>query len=141
MATNHHDPSDVTPDLSLAAEAEEQQKLEELDRIAETVVEALEDKKGQDIDVLKVTPKTTLADVFIIASGTSRIHIKTLAESVEEAVMRRHGLEPHHIEGVDTRNWVLLDYVDFVVHLMLPEDREYYHLERLWQSNRDRRPI
>ncbi|MBP6136935.1 MAG: ribosome silencing factor [Clostridiaceae bacterium] len=108
-------------------------KLEEIDCFASVAVDALEEKKAVDVEVLKVTTKTTLADVFVVATGTSNTHIKTLADSVEEKLKEIHNLTPHHIEGLEARSWVLLDYGDLVVHLMLEEDRMFYNLESLWR--------
>ncbi|HZK29364.1 MAG TPA: ribosome silencing factor [Clostridia bacterium] len=130
-----------TPDATLAKQPEEQSKLEMIDRLTASIVAALEDKKGNDIEILNVAPKTTLADVFIIASGTSETHIKALAGSVEAKLEAMHGISPHHIEGLDNRSWVLLDYGDLVVHLMMPEDRMHYRLESLWRVNTERQTI
>lgn len=125
-------------DESFEDERVEKMKLEEIDRFASAVVDALEDKKAVDIEVLRVTPKTTLADVFIVATGTSNTHIKTLADSVEEKLKETHSLKPHHIEGLEARNWVLLDYGDLIIHLMLEEDRMFYNLESLWRTGTQR---
>ena len=70
-------------------------------------------------------------DFFVIASGTSDTHVRTLAESVLEAI-EEHGEHPHHVEGVTAGRWALLDFVDVVVHVFHPTLREYYQLERLW---------
>ncbi len=111
------------------------------DAMAKAAVAAIEEKKGEAIETLKVTEKTTLADVFVLASGTSGIHIRSLAEAVEEKLKEGFGVYPGHIEGLENRNWVLLDYGDLIVHLMLPEDREHYKLENLWRVDADRQSI
>jgi ribosome-associated protein len=116
----------------------EKMKLEEIDRLASVAVDALEEKKAVDVEVLKVTTKTTLADIFVVATGTSNTHIKTLADFVEEKLKEINNITPHHIEGLDARNWVLLDYGDLVVHLMLEEDRMFYNLESLWRLGTQR---
>lgn len=123
---------------SLEGEHIETKELEEIDRIARVAVEALEDKKAIDVHVLTITTKTTLADVFVVATGTSSTHIKTLADSVEEKLKDVCNLKPHHIEGLDARNWVLLDYGDLVIHLLLEEDRMFYNLESLWRLGAQR---
>ncbi|NLG30542.1 MAG: ribosome silencing factor [Clostridiaceae bacterium] len=107
----------------------------------QAVVAVLEEKKGNDIETLNVTEKTTLADQFVLASGTSNVHIKTLAESVEEKMKDAFGIHPDRVEGMDSRSWILLDYGDIVVHIMMPEDRLHYQLESLWRSGGERRPI
>jgi ribosome-associated protein len=130
-----------TLDVALAAEPEERQKLKRIEEMAAAAVEAIEEKKGGDIEVLKVTSRTTLADVFVLASGTTGIHVKSLADSVEEKLEETFGLKPDHIEGLDTRSWVLLDYGDLVVHILMPEDRAHYKLESLWRVDADKRPV
>ncbi|MDD3540236.1 MAG: ribosome silencing factor [Eubacteriales bacterium] len=119
----------------------EQAKLESIEEMIQAVVAVLEEKKGNDIETLNVTGKTTLADQFVLASGTSNVHIKTLAESVEEKMKDAFGIHPDRIEGMDSRSWILLDYGDIVVHIMMPEDRLHYQLESLWRSGGERRPI
>ena len=74
-----------------------------------------------------------MTDYFVIASGTSDTHVRALGEHVEEA-LRGEGARPHHVEGVTQGRWVLLDYVDFVVHLFHPTLRGFYQLERLWSD-------
>lgn len=73
------------------------------------------------------------ADYFVIASGTSDAHVRGLADGVVKA-MDTAGISPHHIEGVQAGRWVLLDFVDLMVHLFHPETRAFYQLERLWQD-------
>lgn len=119
----------------------EQAKLKSIEEMTQAVVAVLEEKKGNDIESLNVTGKTTLADQFVLASGTSNVHIKTLAESVEEKMKDAFGIHPDRIEGMDSRSWILLDYGDIVVHIMMPEDRLHYQLESLWRSGGERRPI
>lgn len=119
----------------------EQAKLKNIEEMTQAVVAVLEEKKGNDIESLNVTGKTTLADQFVLASGTSNVHIKTLAESVEEKMKDAFGIHPDRIEGMDSRSWILLDYGDIVVHIMMPEDRLHYQLESLWRSGGERRPI
>lgn len=141
MSLDKTDDRALTPDARLAREPAEQEKLNWIDKLTSATVAVLEDKKGLDIEVLKVSEKTTLADVFILASGTSAIHVRTLAESVEEKLDELFGVEPGHIEGLEKRNWVLLDYGDVIVHLMLPEDRLFYQLESLWSTGGERHPL
>jgi ribosome-associated protein len=125
----------------LDLEKGEQAKLESIEEMIQAVVAVLEEKKGNDIETLNVTEKTTLADQFVLASGTSNVHIKTLAESVEEKMKDAFGIHPDRVEGMDSRSWILLDYGDIVVHIMMPEDRLHYQLESLWRSGGERRPI
>ena len=98
-----------------------------------TAVGAIEDRKGMRVQVLDLRGLCDAADFFVIASGTSDAHVRGLADGVVQA-MHQAGQSPHHIEGVPAGRWVLLDFVDFVVHLFHPETRAFYQLERLWQD-------
>jgi ribosome-associated protein len=89
------------------------------------------DKKGLDIILLDVGDLLQITEVFVIATGTSRPHVQTLAEFVEER-LKDQERRPLRTEGMAEAEWVLLDYGDFVVHVFQPEQREYYGLERLW---------
>jgi ribosome-associated protein len=96
-------------------------------------VGAIEDLKGQRLVLLDLRGLTDATDFFLIASGTSDAHVRGIAESVLEKLDRR-GHHAHHIEGLPGGRWVLLDFVDFVVHLFHPETRSFYQLERLWSD-------
>ena len=95
------------------------------------VTAALADRKALDPTVLDLRGLTAAADYFVIVSGTSDAHVRGMAEHLMEALAPR-GVVPHHVEGLTQGRWVLLDYVDFVVHAFHPELREFYQLERLW---------
>jgi len=92
------------------------------------VTQALVDRKAVDPVVLDLRGLSSATDYFIIASGTSDAHVRGMAEHL----MQVSGQRPHHVEGLAQGRWVLLDYVDFVVHVFHPELREFYQLERLW---------
>lgn len=98
---------------------------------AEAAASAIDDKKGLDIVLLDVSRVIVLTDVFVIASGTSRRHVKTLADDVEFR-LKEIGRRPLRREGVEDATWLLLDFGDVVVHLFDQETRSYYDLERLW---------
>ena len=101
--------------------------------IALTAVKALDSKKGQDIKCLETGHLTTLADYFVLCTGTSNTQIKALAESCEKAAELMQ--EPlHHSEGHRSGSWVLLDFSSVVVHLFDEEARQFYDLERLWSD-------
>lgn len=101
--------------------------------IIAAAVKALSDKKGKDLKVLFTADQTTLAEYFIICSGTSNTQVRALAEAVEEALSKA-GEEPHHIEGHRGGQWTLLDYSAVVIHVFTEEGREFYDLERLWSD-------
>jgi ribosome-associated protein len=96
-------------------------------------LDAIEDLKAQQLVVLDLRGINDATDYFVIASGTSDAHVRGIAESVMEKMGRR-GFRTHHVEGVVGGRWVLLDFVDFVVHLFHPETRAFYQLERLWND-------
>jgi len=102
---------------------------EDLARIAADL--ALE-KKGEDVIILDLRGFSLGCDFFVILTATSGPHVKALAEWIEDEMIRRHGAKPWHREGLPLGAWVLLDYVDFVVHIFDRESREHYMLERLW---------
>ena len=94
---------------------------------------AIDGLKAADIVALDVRDVNDATDFFVIASGTSDAHVRGIAEAVIEA-LRVEGQRPHHVEGLTVGRWVLLDYVDFVIHLFHPETRAFYQLERLWSD-------
>lgn len=95
---------------------------------------AAKDKKAEDIALLEL-PKESSAftDYFLICSGSNPRQVQAIAEAVDEA-LSKNGVEPNNREGVDAAEWILLDYVDFVVHIFSSARRGYYDLERLWKS-------
>lgn len=100
--------------------------------LARNIVKALDEKKAEDIKLIRISELTVLADYFIIANGTSNTHVRALAEEAEYAI-EQLGVKPRNIEGRST-GWILLDYGDIVVHVFTPQDRDYYGLERLWKD-------
>ena len=98
---------------------------------ARTAATAIDDKKGEDIVLLDLSGLLVVTDIFLVASGTSTRHAKSLAEDAEEA-LKGIGRKPIRREGADYGEWVLLDYGDLVIHVFDRETREYYDLERLW---------
>jgi len=83
--------------------------------------------------LLDLRPVSDMTDYFLIASGTSDTHVRSMAEHVMEE-LRREGTRVVHVEGLEQGRWVLLDYVDFVIHLFHPTLRQFYQLERLWSD-------
>ncbi|SMO96089.1 ribosome silencing factor [Gracilimonas mengyeensis] len=103
-------------------------------QIVELVTEALASKKGKDITVLDVSELTTLTDYFVVCHGTSDVQIKALADAVEEDLREKSGERVWKKEGLQGRAWVILDFVNIVVHIMSKEKREYYGIERMWND-------
>ena len=108
-------------------------KIARLPRQVREAVTAIDDRKGNRLLVLDLRGLNDVTDFFVIASGTSDAHVRGLADGVLQA-MDRNGQSAHHVEGLTTGRWVLLDFVDVVVHLFHPETRAFYQLERLWQD-------
>ncbi len=102
--------------------------------LLEKILYLLEDKKAIDIETLDISNQTTLADYFIIVSGTSNTHIKALADNVEEN-LKKEKIYPNKIEGYNT-NWILIDYGDIVVHIFTQEERQNYNIEELYKKNK-----
>lgn len=98
---------------------------------ARRAASVLLDNKAQDVVMLDLRPVTDMADYFIVASGTSDTHVRATASHVIES-LKKDGLSVHSVEGLEQGRWVLLDYVDFVVHVFHPALRSFYQLERLW---------
>lgn len=101
--------------------------------LLEVALDAALDKKARDLVVLDLTGICSFTDHFIICSGTSIRHVQSIADGVEEA-LRKAGSRPSHVEGYTEGEWVLLDYLDFVVHVFTERAREFYELERLWRA-------
>ncbi len=99
-------------------------------------IKALEDKKGNDIRVIDIQDVSIIADYFIIASGSNRNQVQTMADNVEE-VLGRSGYEPRQLEGYGTATWILMDYNDIIVHIFSEEDRLFYDLERIWRDGKN----
>ena len=93
--------------------------------------DALDDKKGMDIALLEVGDLLSITEFFVIVTGSSRPHVRTLAEAVDER-LKEHGRRPLRTEGASEGEWVLLDFGDFVVHVFQETPRDFYGLERLW---------
>jgi ribosome-associated protein len=103
------------------------------DTLADLVVRGMQDKKASDIVVLNLKElKNAVADYFIICSANSDTQIDAVARSVEEEIEKITGESPWQTEGRTNREWVLLDYVDVVVHVFLRDRRKFYALEELW---------
>ena len=95
------------------------------------ITDALHDLKANDVVILDVDHLTTITDHMIVASGTSRQHVRSIAENVRVSA-KKAGLEIVGIEGSEQGDWVLIDIGDIVVHVMIPEIRDYYQIEKLW---------
>lgn len=97
---------------------------------------AISSKKGLNIKLIEIGDISWLADYMVIATGTSSTHVKAIADEVEYQ-LDEAGISVSHIEGYRSNSWILLDYVDVIVHIFSDEAREFYDLERLWQDGKE----
>ncbi len=98
---------------------------------AALAAKCIDDKKGKKLQVLQVGELTSIADYFVIASGTSSTQVKAIADEVIDK-LKEAGEEPIHIEGFNSAMWILVDFADVVVHIFMEETRDFYGIERLW---------
>ena len=100
---------------------------EEIHRVVDLALE----RKASDVVVLDLRGISTATDYFVIASGTSDVQVKAIADHIRDE-LKKDSVRPEHLEGLRGGRWVLMDYVDFVVHVFHPQAREFYQLEWLW---------
>ncbi len=100
--------------------------------LARMAVDAILEKKGRDILVMEVSEVSGVADYFIITTADSDLQVRAIVDSVRIHIKDEFKERPWHVEGTDHHQWVVIDYVDLVVHVFLPEKREFYALDRLW---------
>lgn len=103
--------------------------------MAKLVIQALEDKKAEDIKVIDISEVSVIADYFIIANGSNRSQIQALSDNVEET-LGKAGYSVRQIEGYQNANWVLLDFNDVIIHIFDKENRLFYDLERIWRDGK-----
>ena len=103
---------------------------------AKAIAKVLDARKGVDVKVIKIGDISILADYMVIATGTSSTHVKSLADYVEYE-LDQQGVTVSHIEGHRSDTWILMDYVDVIVHVFSEESRKYYDLDRLWEDGEE----
>jgi ribosome-associated protein len=104
----------------------------QITELAQRAAAILIDRKANDVVLLSLKGVSDMTDYFLIASGTSDTHVRSLGNSVMEDMKKQVGQTAHHVEGLQQGRWILLDYVDFVVHVFHPTLRNFYQIERLW---------
>lgn len=102
--------------------------------------EILHNKGAQNISVLDVSKLTVITEVMVIASGRNVLQAKALAEDVEEQLLK-HGISPLRKDGHPGSRWLVLDYGSVFIHIFLPQEREFYHLDKLWEQEDNRIPL
>ena len=108
-------------------------KIEITEALVGEVIKGIQEKKGKEITCLNLgSINSTVCDYFVVCHGTSNTHVGAIAESIEEQVSKETGLKPRRREGYANAEWILLDYLDVVVHVFQQEIRYFYKLEELW---------
>lgn len=106
---------------------------ENSDELSKMVVKGMQEKKANEVTLLNLKKvPNSIADYFVICTGTSDTHLDAIADSVEKEVKENQHQNPWHREGNQNKEWILLDYVDVVVHIFKKETRQFYNLENLW---------
>ena len=108
----------------------------EAKELAKLAIQALEDKKAEDVKVIDISDVSTIADYFIIASGKNRSQIQAMCDNVEET-LGRAGAAMKQTEGYKNANWILMDYGDIIVHIFDTENRLFYDLESIWRDGKE----
>ena len=106
-----------------------------IEKMIRNAVDALENKKGENIKIIDISEVSPIADYFILASGSNRSQVQAMADSVEEK-MHKDGFHLKQVEGYDSANWILMDFTDIVVHIFDRESRDFYDLERIWKDGK-----
>ena len=97
----------------------------------------LDNKKAQDVKIIKIDDLTVVTDYIVIATGTSTTQVKALADEVEYQLETQFSLSPSRVEGYESKNWILMDYDTVIVHVFHPEARNYYNLDKLWADGEE----
>ena len=109
---------------------------EESRKMAKLAVEALEDKKAEDVKVIDIREISPIADFFIIADGMNQNQIQAMRDAVDEALYKAD-LKVRQVEGNQSSTWILMDYNDIIIHIFSKEDRLFYDLERIWKDGKE----
>ena len=109
--------------------------MEQSKLMARLAYQALDDKKGEDIQVIDISQVSVLADYFIIANGTNQNQLQAMRDAADEALYKA-GVKVQQIEGNQSSTWILMDYGDIIIHIFSKEDRLFYDLERTWRDGK-----
>lgn len=110
-------------------------RLNKNSKILKAIIHAIQEKKGEHLVMLDLRRiPEAVADFFVICDATSSVQVKAIADSVEDHIKKSLGEAPYRHEGMQAAHWVLIDYVNVVVHVMLPETRKFYKLEEMWSD-------
>jgi ribosome-associated protein len=126
--------TDTSPQADQQFTSVDEHKTADSDKLIDVITEALLDRKAEEITILDVHDLTTLADKFVICHANTDVQIKAIADNVNKETQEQLDEKAWKEEGRETRRWVILDYVNVVVHIFKKELREYYALERMWND-------
>lgn len=105
----------------------------EIKELVDICVNVISEKKGEDIKIFDITGLSPLADYFVLATGSNPNQLHAIADEMGEKLSKLN-VHPKQIEGYQSANWILCDYGDFMIHLFMPEARDFYNLERIWRD-------
>lgn len=108
-----------------------------MDKILNTIYNAIDDKKGGNTRILDISAITTISYYFIVTSGNNYNQVRAIADNVEEELLKKHGMRPERVEGYNNGEWILLDYIDYVIHVFDREQRLFYDIERIWSDGKE----
>lgn len=109
--------------------------MEQVEKLVKTITKGIQEKKGSNITIADLSGiEGSICRYFIICQGNSPSHVEAITDSVEETARTEAGEKPVHVVGLTNAQWVAMDYTDVMVHIFLPETREYYKLENLWED-------
>ena len=108
-----------------------------MDKILNTIYNAIDDIKGVNTRILDISAITTISDYFIVTSGNNYNQVRAIADNVEEELLKKHGMRPERVEGYNNGEWILLDYIDYVIHVFDREQRLFYDIERIWSDGKE----
>jgi len=107
---------------------------QDTERTVDRIVDLIMSKKGEDIILIDLRKVSSISDFFIITTGSSGVHVRAIADEVKIMLKKEDSIAPWHIEGYSAQKWILIDYVDIVVHIFDKDTRSYYSLEKLWKD-------
>lgn len=108
-----------------------------MDKILDTIYNAIDDKKGGNTRILDISEITTISDYFVVTSGNNYNQVRAIADNVEKELLKKHGMKPERVEGYNNGEWILLDYIDYVIHIFDKEQRLFYDIERIWSDGKE----
>jgi ribosome-associated protein len=120
------------PDRSSVVATTDKSLQEPEKQLIAAIVQTADDRKAAEIVVLKVTDVSYLSDYFIIATGFSKTQVKAISDAIEDKLSKEYSKVPLRVEGKTESAWILQDYGDIIVHIFLPQEREFYNLEAFW---------